>query len=107
MINKRDATQGDLALLFKYAQQTTTALEINAQPERLDLKDIDARQANEKYQIKLVISTDSHDPSSLNLMRLGVAQARRAWLTNKDILNTYNKGQLLEILQKKRERFTI
>jgi len=40
-------------------------------------------------------------------MRLGVAQARRAWLTNKDILNTYNKGQLLEILQKKRERFTI
>ncbi|HQK82620.1 MAG TPA: DNA polymerase/3'-5' exonuclease PolX [Atribacter sp.] len=107
LINKRDATQGDLALLFKYAQQTTTALEINAQPERLDLKDIDARQANEKYQIKLVISTDSHDPSSLNLMRLGVAQARRAWLTNKDILNTYNKGQLLEILQKKRERFTI
>lgn len=107
LINKRDSTQGDLALLFKYAQQTTTALEINAQPERLDLKDIDARQANEKYQIKLVISTDSHDPSSLNLMRLGVAQARRAWLTNKDILNTYNKGQLLEILQKKRERFTI
>lgn len=107
LINKRDATQGDLALLFKYAQQTTTALEINAQPERLDLKDIDARQANEKYQIKLVISTDSHDPSSLNLMRLGVAQARRAWLSNKDILNTYNKGQLLEILQKKRERFTI
>jgi len=107
LINKRDATQGDLALLFKYAQQTTTALEINAQPERLDLKDIDARQANEKYQIKLVISTDSHDPSSLNLMRLGVAQARRAWLTNKDILNTYNKGQLLKILQKKRERFTI
>ena len=107
LINKRDATQGDLALLFKYAQQTTTALEINAQPERLDLKDIDARQANEKYQIKLVISTDSHDPSSLNLMRLGVAQARRAWLTNKDILNTYNKGQLLETLQKKRERFTI
>jgi DNA polymerase (family 10) len=107
LINKRDATQGNLALLFKYAQQTTTALEINAQPERLDLKDIDARQANEKYQIKLVISTDSHDPSSLNLMRLGVAQARRAWLTNKDILNTYNKGQLLEILQKKRERFTI
>jgi DNA polymerase (family 10) len=107
LINKRDATQGDLALLFKYAQQTTTALEINAQPERLDLKDIDARQANEKYQIKLVISTDSHDPSSLNLMRLGVAQARRAWLSNKDILNTYNKGQLLKILQKKRERFTI
>jgi DNA polymerase (family 10) len=107
LINKRDATQGDLALLFKYAQQTTTALEINAQPERLDLKDIDARQANEKYQIKLVISTDSHDPSSLNLMRLGVAQARRAWLSNKDILNTYNKGQLLETLQKKRKRFTI
>lgn len=107
LINKRDASQGDLALLFKNAQQTATALEINAQPERLDLKDIDARQACEKYNIKLVISTDSHDPASLNLMRLGVAQARRAWLTSDDILNTLNKDQLLQVLGKKRERFVI
>ena len=107
LINKRDATQGDLALLFKYAQQTTTALEMNAQPERLDLKDIDARQASEKYQIKLVVSTDSHDTLSLNLMRLGVAQARRAWLTKNDILNTYDKDQLLQTLHKKRDRLII
>ncbi|NLJ49859.1 MAG: DNA polymerase/3'-5' exonuclease PolX [Candidatus Atribacteria bacterium] len=107
LINKRDASQGDLALLFKNAQQTATALEINAQPERLDLKDIDARQASEKYNIKLVISTDSHDLASLNLMRLGVAQARRAWLTRDDILNTLHKDQLLQILWKKRERLVI
>ena len=107
LINKRDATQGDLTLLFQNAQQTDTALEINAQPERLDLKDIDARQASEKYRIKLVISTDSHDPSSLNLMRLGVAQARRAWLTSDDILNTLDKDQLLKILHKKRARLSI
>ncbi len=107
LIDKRDAYQVDIDLLLENAHQTGTFLEMNAQPERLDLRDIDARKAKEKYGVKMVISTDSHDPASMEFMRLGVAQARRAWLTTGDVLNTLDKDELLKALRWKRERIEI
>ncbi|MCX6090189.1 MAG: DNA polymerase/3'-5' exonuclease PolX, partial [Candidatus Atribacteria bacterium] len=107
LINKRDSAQLDMDLLLDTAQKTGTFLEINAQPERLDLRDIDARKAKEQFGLQLVISTDSHDPSSLNYMRLGVAVARRAWLTASDILNTLDRDELERTLHRKRERIDL
>jgi len=79
IIGKREAYEVNCDVLFAMAKATHTSLELNAQPERLDLRDVDARKAAQEG-IKIVISTDSHDPGSLEYMRYGVAQARRAWL---------------------------
>ncbi|MGC8778859.1 MAG: DNA polymerase III, partial [Candidatus Caldatribacteriaceae bacterium] len=89
--------------LFAIARATGTFLEINAQPERLDLKDVDARKAKDEYGILLAISTDAHDPNSLHYMQYGVAQARRAWLSKEDILNTRTLQELREILLRKQK----
>ena len=63
------------------------AMELNAHPERLDLKDTHLIQARE-MGVKLVISTDAHKPAGLDLMHYGIEQAQRAWLTPDDVLNT-------------------
>ena len=62
-------------------------IEINAQPDRLDLSDVNARIARE-MGVGLVINTDAHSTNGLGLMKWGVAQARRAWLSADDVLNT-------------------
>lgn len=102
LINKRSAYEVHCDALFTIARETGTFLEINAQPERLDLKDVDARKAKEEYGILLSIATDAHDPNSLDYIEYGVAQARRAWLTREDILNTRTLEELRELLQRKR-----
>src|SRR3989338_2318587 len=79
----RDGYGVDFHQLFKAASDYGTALEINGYPLRLDLNDTHARQAKEKG-VKLAISTDAHSASQLNYMRLGVATARRGWLTKND-----------------------
>lgn len=86
-IFKREACQLDLEQIFKAAKRTKTALEINSQPERLDLRDFDIRLAVEAG-VKLVISSDAHSISHLSMVELGIAQARRGWAERKDILNT-------------------
>jgi len=103
LINKREAYSVELDSLLELASRTGTFLEINAQPERLDLRDIDARKAKESFGLKVIISTDAHEPKSLDYMRLGVAQARRAWLTACDVLNTYDLEKLLDYLSRKRK----
>ncbi|MGB9787412.1 MAG: DNA polymerase/3'-5' exonuclease PolX [Dictyoglomus turgidum] len=89
LINKRPAYEVDLPTILYWAKETGTVMEINAQPDRLDLCDIDARIAREKYGIYLSIGTDSHDIRSYALIRYGIAVARRAWLQKEDIINTY------------------
>ena len=69
------------------ALATGTFLEINSQPDRLDLRDANARLAGEAG-LRLVISSDGHSTNALRYVDLGVAQARRAWLTKEQILNT-------------------
>jgi DNA polymerase (family X) len=73
--------------------ETGTLLEINSQPDRLDLRDWHARLAGEAG-LDLVISTDSHEVPALAYTELGVAQARRAWLTKDQILNTRSWKQI-------------
>jgi DNA polymerase (family 10) len=87
LIGKRDPYPLDFPQLVKSAKETGTALEINAQPDRLDLKDEYISVARENH-VKLVISTDSHRSNDFYFMRLGVYMARRAWCTAGDILNT-------------------
>ncbi|MCX7720358.1 MAG: DNA polymerase/3'-5' exonuclease PolX [Dictyoglomus thermophilum] len=90
LINKRPAYEVDLPAILYWAKETGTVLEINAQPDRLDLCDIDAKIAREKYGIYLSIGTDSHDIRSYSLIKYGIAVARRAWLKKEDVINTYS-----------------
>lgn len=87
IINARKGYELDLEKLFKKSNETNVILEINAQPERLDLKDIDVKAAVEN-KCKLIISTDAHNTNSLNYMKFGIATARRGWAEKKDIVNT-------------------
>ena len=95
MIFRREAYQLDFEEIFKAAKRTKTILEINAYPEKLDLKDADIRQAIEAG-VKLAITTDAHNKNQLHFMELGISQARRGWAEKKDILNTQPLGKLLE-----------
>ena len=69
------------------AAETQTALEINSQPDRLDMRDVHARLAGEAG-VLVPIDTDAHSVGALSYAELGVAQARRGWLTREQILNT-------------------
>jgi DNA polymerase (family 10) len=86
-INKRAPMDVDLERVFAKALETGTAVEINSQPDRLDLRDADARLAGERG-VRIVVSTDAHSVGALGYATLGIGQARRAWLTKEQIVNT-------------------
>ena len=86
-IGEREPVDVDLEAVFQAALRHGKALEINAMPDRLDLKDIHAYRARE-LGVKLVINTDAHATAQLALMKFGVGVARRAWCQPQDILNT-------------------
>jgi DNA polymerase (family 10) len=86
-INKRGPMDIDLEQVFAKAVETGTAVEINSQPDRLDLRDADARLAGERGA-RIVVSTDAHSVAALGYATLGIGQARRAWLTKEQIVNT-------------------
>jgi DNA polymerase (family 10) len=87
MLLKRDAHRGDMARVFGAAAAAGVALEINAQPHRLDLDDAHAREARARG-VRLLIDSDAHSTTELGALRWGVTVARRAWLTADDVLNT-------------------
>jgi len=84
---KRDGAQVDVERVVERAAETGTALEINSQPDRLDMRDAHARLAGEAG-VRIPITTDAHSVGALGYAELGVAQARRAWLTKEQVLNT-------------------
>jgi len=84
---KRDGAPVDVERIVERAVETGTALEINSQPDRLDMRDTHARLAGEAG-VRIPITTDAHSVGALSYAELGVAQARRAWLTKEQILNT-------------------
>jgi DNA polymerase (family X) len=84
---RRDAYSFDMDAILKSAAKHKVAMELNSYPERLDLNDIHLRQAKQQG-VKIVINTDSHHTSHLDKIRYGILQARRAWLTKDDVLNT-------------------
>jgi len=92
--------------IFKVAKETSTALEINAQPLRMDLPDMMIKKAVE-YGVKLVISTDSHSLGNFAYMKIGVANARRGWAKKEDILNTYSWNEIKKFIQAKRKKFGV
>jgi DNA polymerase (family X) len=84
---RRDAYHFDMDAVLTSAAKHKVAMELNSYPDRLDLNDVHLRQAKQRG-VKIVINTDSHHTSHLDKIRYGILQARRAWLTKADVLNT-------------------
>ena len=94
LLGEREPVAIDMEAVFRAAAQTGTALEINAMPDRLDLKDSHISRARE-LGVKLVIGTDAHDTGHLAYMRYGVGMARRGWCQARHILNTLPVEEML------------
>ncbi len=84
---RRDAYLFDMDAVLNAAAKNKVAMELNSYPDRLDLNDVHLRQAKLRG-VKIVINTDSHHTSHLDKIRYGITQARRAWLSKGDVLNT-------------------
>jgi DNA polymerase (family 10) len=95
---RRDAYAFDMEAVLKTAGQNKVAMELNAHPDRLDLCDRHLRQAKQAG-VKIVINTDAHHTSHLEKMRYGILQARRAWLTAADVLNTLPEAQFAKAIK--------
>ena len=98
MLNERPGYELDFDKIFDFCVKNNKALEINAWPNRLDLPDTLVREAI-KYGVKFVVDTDSHASWQMNLMRYGVAVARRGWAQKDDILNTLSYNQFIKWLR--------
>lgn len=103
VIGKRDPYDVDMEAVLKAAKATGTAVEIDAFPERSDLKDSHVRMAV-ALGVKLVIDTDAHHPSHLAYLDLGVAIARRGWATKAAVLNARPLKDLLAWLRTPKSR---
>ncbi len=93
LIGQREPVQFDRGAVFSAAARTRTALEVNAHPNRLDLKDSDVRLAREAGCL-LTIDTDAHSIADLDLMICGIKTARRGWAVADDVLNTRPLAEL-------------
>jgi DNA polymerase (family 10) len=98
LINAREAYDIDLERVLEAARERGQILELNAQPDRLDLDDRGCRLAKE-IGVKVAISTDAHRVADLDLMRFGVDQARRGWLEPGDVVNTLPLAELRRVLR--------
>jgi DNA polymerase (family 10) len=103
LIGQREAYEIDLDAVLNAAKDTGTFIELNGNPIRLDLDDIHCRKAKD-LGILIVISTDSHAASQLDLMRYGVLTARRGWLEKENVLNTLPYEKLIKTLALKRTK---
>lgn len=98
LIQKREGYEVDMEKVIKEAVKTGTVLEINAYPERLDLRDEHIRMAL-KAGAKFVIDSDAHNKEHFKYLDLGVSQARRGWCTANDVLNTLPAEKMLKELK--------
>ena len=89
LLNERDSSEADWPEIFKAAAKNNKLLEINAFPNRLDLRDDLVKQALE-YGVKFIINTDAHQIEQMDNMPFGVSVARRGWAMSKDIVNTWD-----------------
>ena len=99
LINEREPYSLDMERIFKKAKENNCILEINAQPSRLDLNDINSRAAKD-MGVKLVISTDAHSTGQFEYMRFGIGQARRGWIEKKNVINTRNLDELKKLIKR-------
>jgi len=98
LINARDPYDIDLERILEAARERGRILELNAQPDRLDLDDRACRMAREAG-VRVAISTDAHSTTDLGLMRFGIGQARRGWLERNDVINTRPLAELTRLLR--------
>ena len=92
-INRREPFELDVESVLAAAAELSVAVELNANPERLDFNDVHVHRAKE-LGVPVVVSTDAHSPRGLAWMRYGVEQARRGWLGPADVLNTRSPTEL-------------
>lgn len=99
LIGQRQACRLDMEQVMDAALERGCYLELNAQPQRLDLDDLHCRMAKERG-LKVVISTDAHSSGQLGYLRYGIGQARRGWLEKKDVLNSRGLKALTKALKR-------
>jgi DNA polymerase (family 10) len=101
LLTRREGYELDIERLICHAKEVDCFFEINASPDRLDLSDENAKLAKEAG-ILIAINTDAHAIGELDQMQWGINQARRAWLTPADVLNTRTAKELLMLLHRRR-----
>ena len=99
VIGRREGYDVDMDLLIKLAAETNTALELNANPNRLDLSAKNVKKAQEAG-VTIVINTDAHSREMLDNMEVGIANAKRGWLKKETVLNARTEEQLLSFLNR-------
>ncbi|MFF4905998.1 DNA polymerase/3'-5' exonuclease PolX [Streptomyces sp. NPDC001260] len=98
LIGRRPGIDADLDAVFAACARTGTALEINAHPDRLDLRDEDILRAR-RYGVKFAVNSDAHAVPHLANMRYGIGTAQRGWLTADDVINTWPERRLRGFLR--------
>jgi DNA polymerase (family 10) len=99
IINRRPAIDIDIEEIIACAKKTGTILEIDALPERADLKDEHIRMCV-TAGVKMSIDSDAHSPTHFPLLEYGIAQARRGWATKNDIINAWPVEKMKSLLKK-------
>ncbi|WP_145348648.1 DNA polymerase/3'-5' exonuclease PolX [Rosistilla ulvae] len=102
LINRREAYQVDIDAVFQAAAETSTLLELNANPSRLDLHEVHCQTASRRYNIPIVINTDAHSIDGLDVMQYGILQARRAGLQKQHVANARSWDAMKPLMGKYR-----
>ncbi|MGQ9608614.1 MAG: DNA polymerase/3'-5' exonuclease PolX [bacterium] len=97
LLAKREPYKINIDEVISASAENNKSLELNAYPDRLDLKDIDCKKAKE-HNVKIAINTDAHSISDLGFMKFGIYTARRGWLEKKDVINTLSLSDLMKFL---------
>jgi DNA polymerase (family 10) len=100
-IGQRPGYDVDIELLIELAKETNTALELNANPNRLDLSAENLRKAQDAG-VKILINTDAHKMDTLNHMEIGISAAKKGWIKKSTVINALDKNDLLEFLHNRK-----
>ncbi|MDQ1338316.1 MAG: polymerase, partial [Campylobacterota bacterium] len=100
LLGLREPYELDMEAIIRSCADRGIILELNAQPDRLDIHDIHCRMAKEAG-VKVAISTDAHSTADLGLMELGIGQARRGWLEKEDVINTFGLEEVIKLLRRR------
>ncbi len=98
LIGRRVGYEVDMDMLIELAKETNTVLELNANPNRLDLSATNIRKAADAG-VKIAINTDAHRIETLDHMKIGVSTAKKGWIKKSSVINTWNKDELLSFLR--------
>ncbi|MFQ5537658.1 MAG: DNA polymerase/3'-5' exonuclease PolX [Gemmatimonadota bacterium] len=101
LLGRREPFSMDVEAVLEAAKELQVAVELNANPHRLDLNDVHLQRARE-LGVKVAINTDAHQPAGLDNMRFGIGQARRGWLEPKHVINTLTPKQFRKWRNRKR-----